>query len=54
MSDKKIAHTDMTYCHGICCNKYDDCSRYVGHYEFEKDSNYSFMFNCDGSLFAKE
>ena len=52
--DKKIPHTDMTYCHGICCNKYDECSRYVGKYEFEKNKYYSFMFNCDGSLFKKE
>lgn len=44
---KKIPSTDKTYCYGMFCKEYEKCSRYVGHYEFDKNENYWFMYICD-------
>lgn len=37
------AKTDYTYCYGMNCDKAEECWRYVGKYEFDKDSLYSFV-----------
>lgn len=51
---KKIPSTDKTYCYGMFCNKYEKCSRYVGHYEFDKNENYWFMYMCEEFANNKE
>ena len=45
--NKKIPSTDKTYCYGMFCKEYEKCERYVGHYNFEKDTNYWFMYMCE-------
>ena len=43
----KIPSTDKTYCYGMFCKEYEKCERYVGHYEFDKNTNYWFMYKCE-------
>ena len=36
------AKRDITYCYGANCKYTEDCFRFVGKYEFDKDELYSF------------
>ena len=48
------AKTGRTYCYGTKCKKYETCSRYVGKYNFKKDELYSFMYDCNNTLYEEE
>ena len=52
--EKEIPSTDKTCCHGILCDKFNKCSRYIRNYKFDKEGYYTFIFNCNDRLFKKK
>ena len=52
--EKKIAHTDMTYCINTNCENKEECFRWYENYIFENDTPHSFCRFDENNCIGKQ